>query len=170
MDFLRNIKKPAIENGLEVFSLTENNLSITGGNCFFYKRENLAAVGGYSQDILVVRNLVRKRINKLLVLPNATKHFAERSLWSLVKKKFFWGSAYFRKNDERFSYLPATAKEAFSFLTNLTFNLLIVPNLIYSLIIYSKTKDSIAFLYLPIAFLNTIAYGFNFLKNKLHIS
>ena len=94
------------------------------------------------------------------------KHYAEKSLFSLVKKKFLWGEKYCQQKIsevKQFEYLPKTKKENITFKKNLIFNLLILPNIIYSFKLYKKSKDFVSFLFPGFAFLNTLAYGSNFL-------
>ncbi len=160
IDFLKNIRKPGKKIILE-----ENNLSITGGNCFFYNKKNLELIGGYSQDIFVVDKLVKKGFNELVIIENSTKHYAESSIFNLIKKKFYWGKTY-HNSGERFDYLPKTKKESFMFFKNLFFCLTIFPNLYYSIKIHDKSKDKISFLFPLIAFLNTIAYAITYLSRK----
>jgi hypothetical protein len=121
-------------------------------------------IGGYSRDVLVVKGLIKNSKNKLIVVKDATKHYAEKNLFNLAKKKFMWGRKYFVRKDEGFDYLPKTGREVLSFSTNFIFNLLIVPNFVYSLIIYSKSKDFVSFLFPVMAFLNTFVYGLNFIR------
>lgn len=159
IDFLRNFK--------DTFTLSLNNMPLTGGNCFFYSRKALEEVGGYDQDVLVIKRMIEKSRNKLLVVENATKHYAEKDFFALIKKKFFWGTKYYQKDTERFDYLPRTTKEKISFARNLIFNLLILPNFLYSFRIYFKSKDSVIFLFPFIAFLNTLGYGFSYITSYI---
>ena len=173
IDFIRNVKNPEIRkiNGFEVeiFSVSENNMPITGGNCFFYLKKELDNAGSYEQDILSVRNLVRSGKDKIFVFRNATKHYAEKNLFLLAKKKFAWGRDFAeRKDRERFDYLPRTTKERRAFMLNLFFNFLIIPNFFYSRIIFSKSNDPISFLMPFLAFINSFAYGLNFIKEKIN--
>jgi glycosyltransferase involved in cell wall biosynthesis len=158
VDFLRNFQS--------VSTLSTDNMSLTGGNCFFYSRKALEEVGGYDQDVLVIKRLIKSSRNKLGIIPDATKHYAEKDFASLIKKKFFWGSKYYQKDTEKFDYFPKTKKEKISFVKNLTFNMLVLPNFIYSFKIYSKSKDPVIFLFPLIAFLNTVGYGLNHFINR----
>ncbi|MEK6889312.1 MAG: glycosyltransferase family 2 protein [Nanoarchaeota archaeon] len=165
LDFIINLNRKRKE--FEFIELDTDNMLLTGGNCFFYRKEDLDKIGGYTQDVLCIKKLIKNGKNKVAVIRNATKHYAEKNLPSLIKKKFFWGSKFsIRKNQERFNYFPSTKKERKAFLKNLAFNLLILPNLIHSFKLYSNSKDPVSFLFPIIAFLNTNAYAFGFLREK----
>ena len=166
IDFLRHIRRFENKDGCEVFKMNINNMPLTGGNCFFYIKKDLKNIGGYDQDVLVIQNLIKKGKNKLIIIKNATKHYTEKNMVRLIKKKFMWGRKYFIKKEEAFNYLPKTKKERRAFIKNLFFCLLIIPNFIYSMRLYAKTKDAIAFLFPITAFFNTIAYGTTYLFHK----
>ncbi len=171
LDFLRHIKKPMEEKvgekTYEIFPMSLDNMSLTGGNCFFYKKKDIESIGGFDQDVLVVKKLLKFGKRNIAVVKDATKHYAEESLFRLAKKKFFWGKSFSeRKQEEKFDYLPKTTKENISFVKNILFNLLLLPNLFYSVKIYNKSGDLISFAFPLMAFLNTIAYGVNFAKMK----
>jgi glycosyltransferase involved in cell wall biosynthesis len=163
LDFLKNLE--GVPQKYAEFKMKEENMMLTGGNCFFYRKKDLKDIGGYSQDVLVVKKLISK-YQKVGMINDATKHYAEKNMFALIKKKFKWGRAYFDKNQERFNYLPTTNKERFSFIKNLLFNLTIIPNFYYSMIIYLNKKDIVSFLFPFISFVNTFAYGFNFVFNR----
>tara|TARA_Y100000310_G_C20681611_1_gene816299 strand:+ start:344 stop:1330 length:987 start_codon:yes stop_codon:yes gene_type:complete len=172
LDFLRNLvnpKKEKINDSIvEIFSMRLDNLLLTGGNCFFYLKKDLDKIGGYEQDVLSVRKIVKTGKNNLFVLRNITKHYAEENFFRLVWKKFSWAENFsYRKNSERFDYLPKTNTERKEFIKNLFFNILLFPNLIYSISIYIKSKDSVSFVMPFFAFANTFAYGLNFIKEKI---
>lgn len=171
IEFLRNIynfKKIKINSEeMEKIILTTDNLAITGGNCFFYNKKNLDSIGGYSQDILVINELVKNKKNELIILNNSTKHYAETSFFNLIKKKFKWGKSFSSdKNLKKFNYLPKTKNERKAFIKNLFFCFLIFPNFIYSLRLYKKSKDFVAFLFPILAFFNAIAYAITYLFHK----
>lgn len=158
VDFLRNFFSE------EEMLLTLNNMTLTGGNCFFYLKKDVEKIGGYESDILTVRSMIKDRKERLFIINDATKHYAEKGLWRLIRKKFIWAKNYARKDGKRFNYLPGTAKESFSFMKNLVFCLLIIPNFYYSIRIFLSKGDFVAFLFPFIAFLNTIAYAIGFVK------
>lgn len=159
IDFLRNILRKKSGN---VIHLSSDNMPLTGGNCFFYLKQDLVSVGGYEQDVLAVKKLIQKGKNNLVVIPNATKHFAETSLFALAKKKFLWGRKFSKGRGEKFDYLPRTSLERKKFLKNFLFNMLILPNFFYAWKLYKKSHDNISFFFPIMAFTNTLAYGINF--------
>ncbi len=159
VDFLRNWRRPPPAGALETMDLAEDNLPLTGGNCFFYPRRHLEAVGGYSQDVRVVRDLVRAGKNRLIILPAATKHYAARSLGRLARKKAHWGRVYFQRADERFDYWPRTRREALAFAANLAACLLLLPNFYPALVLWRRFRDPVALAFPFLAWLNTLAYA-----------
>jgi glycosyltransferase involved in cell wall biosynthesis len=175
VDFLRWTRNLACScaeppRGHEPFELSTDNLPLTGGNCFFYRKSDVLEAGGYDQDVLLVRRLVSGGRSRLAMVPDATKHYAERGLTRLVSKKFFWAKTFFTAGTERFDYLPRTALERRAFARNLIFNLLIVPNLLTIRPHLRRTGDPVCWLFPPIAFLTTIAYGLHFLAGKIRRS
>ena len=171
IDFLRNIQdfkkiKIGSEN-VEKVILTTDNLKITGGNCFFYNKKSLDSIEGYTQDILVLDKFVKNKKNELIIIKDSTKHYAENSFFNLTNKKLKWGKNFKSdKNIKKFNYLPKTKREFFAFTKNLIFCLTVIPNFIYSIKLYKKTKDFIAFLFPIMAFFNTLAYLFTYLFHK----
>lgn len=165
LDFLINIYND--DRDYTKFKMKRENMPLTGGNCFFYRREDLKKIGGYSQDVLVIKKLLVSN-SHVGIIDSATKHYAEKSIISLIKKKFKWGKNYFEAKSDLFSYLPENRSEYFYFTKNLLFNLLILPNFYYSLKIYIRKRDPVSFLFPFVAFMNTIAYGLNFLKSKVN--
>lgn len=162
LDFIKNLKSEW--GDYSEFPIKEDNMLLTGGNCFVYRSKDLRRIGGYSQDVLVLKKLLNKD-SVIGLINNSTKHYAESSIFKLVKKKFKWGEKYFN-NPKRFDYFPKTKSEYFYFMRNLFFNILIIPNLYYSFYLYRKKKDWASFLFPLIAFANTIAYGLKLLKSK----
>ena len=156
LDFLRTIwPVPAAPSE---YPMDRDNMCLTGGNCFFYRRRDLQSIGGYSQDVLVVRRLL-DTYARIGVVPDATKHYAERSLWALMRKKFMWGKAFFVADRERFNYLPETGRERRAFTKNAAFNLALLPNLYYALRLYRARRDPVAMIFPLVAFMNTLAYA-----------
>lgn len=168
IDFLRNLNS-GHNKEIGKIKLATDNMLLTGGNCFFYLRKNVKKVGGYTRDVNTIRELIKSGCNNLLIMKDATKHYTENNIINLVKKKFMWGKKYFthKKTEDSFNYLPGTQKEAIAFTKNLIFNLLIIPDIVYAIKLYTSSKDAASFLFPFIAFANTIAYGSNFLIQKL---
>jgi glycosyltransferase involved in cell wall biosynthesis len=172
LDFLRTVEARAVtrvDADFESAEMQSDNLSLTGGNCFFYTKASVTAVGGYDQDVLVVQRLVQGGKRRVVIVMDATKHYAEQSLRRLVTKKFFWARKFFSGPAvvERFNYLPRTQREFGAFSRNVGFNLLVVPNLFYALRAFRRSHDPVSFLFPVLAFLNTVAYGFNFLSHAI---
>jgi len=175
IDFLRNINDYSIDNDLEEVNIELDNIQLTGGNCFFYTKSELKKAGGYSQDVIVIKDLVKSGKTKLLIIKDSTIHYSEDSFLKLIKKKFRWGKVYFKnKKQKMFNYFPNTRLEKTTFFRTIAFNFLILPNFYYSLKLYYKSKDLVSFMFPFIAFINTFAYFlstfrsiiiFNLIKN-----
>jgi hypothetical protein len=165
VDFLRHFNSQ--DHGeYQTFKIERKNIKMTGGNCFFYLKKDVENIGGYSRDILVIRDLVNSGKSNLLIIKDATIHYAAKNLFDLIKK-LFSGSAYYKKEEtERFNYLPENSEQLSDFLRNLAFNLLVFPNLLVATKFYMKFKDPVAFTFLPIAFLDTFSKILNFLKKS----
>ena len=102
------------------------------------------------------------------MIKNATKHYAEKNIFSLILKKFKWGKTYFKPGTKRFNYFPQDKKEIFPFIKNFLFNLTIIPNFYYSIKVYANRKDFVSFLFPFVAFFNTLAYGVYFLRSRFN--
>ena len=106
-------------------------------------------------------------MNNLFVINNSTKHYAEKSLFNLIKKKFKWGKEFNQDSGrKKFDYFPKTQRERKEFYKNLFFNLTILPNFFKAFTLYRNSKQSISFLFPFIAFLNTLAYTMSYLFHK----
>ena len=112
-----------------------------------------------------MQRIIKKGKKDLLILKNATKHYAEKSLFRLLKKLAFGNRAYYeKKGGEKFEYLPKTKKERKELIKTLFFNLTIIPNFIYSIKIFSKKKDPVIFFYPFVVFIDTITHILNYTK------
>lgn len=157
VDFLKNFKNSII------FPMNIVPLPITGGNCFFYRKRDLDKIGGYTQDVFNVSNLFKSGKEELIILPNATKHYAEKNLLKLLTKKFMWSGSFFNEREEKFNYMPSNLKELSCFLKNIIFSFSFFPNLAIGAYLSIKYKDSVALLFPFFALANTIAYGQSYL-------
>jgi len=159
IDFLRNLANYSLNKDLEEVNIQLDNTQLTGGNCFFYKKTHLKKIGGYSQDVIVIKDLAKTGKNKLLIIKDATTHYSEESFLKLIKKKFKWGKVYFKeKKQKTFDYFPNTQLERITFFKTIIFNFLILPNFYYAIRLYNKSRDFVAFMFPFIAFFNTFAY------------
>lgn len=167
LDFLRRLKDKNEE--IEYYPIYKENMALVGSNCLFYSKSSLDLIGGYDRDVMVNDRLIIKKKNLVAVVNNATIHYSDKGLYKLAIKKFMWGKNYFKdnKNEGRYNYLPKTKQELRKFIRNITWNLFLFPNIYYSYKIYKNSKDGIAFIFPPMAFLNTIAYGITFIINKI---
>ncbi len=173
LDFIRHLTSPDTltikEFPFQRFTLTKEHMLLTGGNCFFYSRKDLESIGGYTQDVLVVQDLLHFNKTSVVVIPDATKHYAEKNLYTLAKKKFFWGRNYHSSTalSRQFNYFPQNSVSLKAFIKNLLFNIFIIPNFIITYRMYHFSRDPVCFFFPLLAFFNTIAYGATFLAAKI---
>ncbi len=174
VDFLRYFKKLIYKkyNSIQyrLLPFSRSHIWITGGNCFFYRKRDVEKIGGYDCDVSIVPKFVFSGKNNLILLPDATKHYAESSLNNLLLKKFKWGKTYFDKTPKpkakNFSYLSST-RDKILILMNLFACITILPYFLFSLYLYPKNRDPVILLFPIHAALTTIAYAFSAVKSKL---
>jgi glycosyltransferase involved in cell wall biosynthesis len=171
VDFLRQFKKAIKKSGYDLLPFSEKHIWITGGNCFFYRKKDIQSIGGYEQDVPTVSRLVKTGKDDLIILPGATKHYAESSLTRLVSKKFKWGKSYFnptQKKSRSHSYL-STFRDKILLTMNFLACITLVPYFLFSFYLYAKKKDPVILLFPVHAFLTTLAYALTGIKNILRI-
>lgn len=172
LDFIIRIRRQLskLDSNISPYNLFDielDNMALTGGNCFFYLKRKVEEIGGYSQDVSIVKNLLQKSNKKIAVVNNATKHYTAKNIYGLAKKSLFGKKSYYEKSIDRFNYFPTTKKERKEFLKNLCFNLLIIPNFYYSAKFCLKFGDAISFIFPFMAFIETISYSINFIRRYL---
>lgn len=160
LDYLINTEKIKFKNFKEYIMFENNfdNLTITGGNCFFYRRKDLEKIGGYIQDVDNLYKLSKIRLNKIAIPMKAfTNHRAVEGFVDFIKKKNKWGKEYSEEKRE-FSWMPRTKLERKEFLLNLISIVAIFPSIIESLKLVYNTKK-IQGLFVPILKISTfVAY------------
>jgi glycosyltransferase involved in cell wall biosynthesis len=156
---LNNIK---LEDKKDYFTYTftlMDNLC-TGGNVFLYRKSALDKIDGYTQDVDVIRDLVKNGFNKLAIPKNTfTHHITTIGFLDFLKKRWKWGVHYQTKNKQNrdYSWSPTNTKDL-EFHKNVIKNLILIPNTLISIKKYLESKDS-AWLLHPIAsFLITLEY------------
>ena len=150
----------------ERITLDPANLLLTGGNVFFYRMSDLRSIGGYTSDVVNVREIVTiSKKTELIIIPDATKHYAEKNFINLMFKKYLWARTYFNNRANKFNYYPRNPREYYLFIKNILFCALVFPNYYYALVLYLKCKDSVVFWFPLIAFVNMAVYGFNLCKD-----
>lgn len=168
VDYLRFFKKIEKRHYYQLLKFSKSNPWITGGNCFFYRRKDIVSIGGYDRDVSSVNNLVKSGKIDLIIIPDSTKHYAETSFPNLIKKKFKWGRNFFshKSKNKEFSY-TSSKKGNILLLMNTLFSLTLVPNLLISLYLLMKKRDFVVLMFPIIAFLNTIAYAYEFARFEI---
>jgi len=161
LDFLRNLPE---NKNLQIYKNKLDNMTITGGNCFIYRREDLDSIGGYTRDVFTVRDLIKVGKNEVIIIPDSTKHYAEKNLLKLIQKKFFWSKKFKNSQEDFFNYMPQTKLERREFLKNIFFNLTFFPNFIIAKKIYGASNDPISLIFPYFAFANTLAYFVAFIR------
>ena len=142
LDYLINTNKLNLKETKEysILELKKDNLIVTGGNCFFYRREFLENVGGYVQDVDNILNLIKKGYKKIAIANNAfTHHHAVKGFSDFLKKKKKWGQEYESKKRE-FSWFPQTKLERKEFILNVFKIIFIFPMFVESFKLILKTK------------------------------
>ena len=157
LDFLQRAKYPASQT---IFNLKSDNMTITGGNVFFYLKKSVEQAGGYDQDVLMVSKLLKQNKKQVHVIKNSTKHYSEKNLLKLIKKFTFGRKSYYQRGTEKFNYLPNSKLERKEFLKDI----LIIPSIIQSLKICAKEKDAIALLHPLMLLIGTISYSINYFR------
>lgn len=144
-----------------VITLDKDNILITGGNCFVYKKKYLDNVGGYTQDTENISKLIKSGYNKIGVSKKAcTHHLATKGFLDFIKKKKKWARAYKQKRKEHFSYMPKNKKERKDFILNLFFILAVLPNLFIAIRQFVKTREKAWFLHPILTFITGFIYFF----------
>lgn len=161
LDGLINIKNIGIDKGkYSIVELKKDNLMITGGNCFVYKKKFLDEVGGYVQDTENILKLVKNGYNKIGIPKNQyTHHYATKGFVDFIKKKIKWALVYNKKSGE-FSYLPKNKEEKNDFVINLLFIVFIVPNLVIATKKFIQTGEKAWFLHPILTFIAGFIYFF----------
>jgi len=160
LDFLLNFNK---ENSKDyfVYTINKDNLLITGGNCFIYKKSFLDKIGGYIQDTENVSRLVNLGYNTLAISNSATTHHSAISgFLEFLSKKKKWAGVYSPKGKEKnqFSYLPRTKKERKFLILNLFSTFLIFPNILVSFFQLIKTRKLAWILHPVLSFYTGVIY------------
>ncbi|MFH1210163.1 MAG: glycosyltransferase family 2 protein [archaeon] len=141
LDGIINLKKLGEDKGnYTVFENNINNLIITGGNCFVYRKKYLDKLGGYTQDTENILKIIKSGYNKIAIPKNAyTHHMAVKGFSDFIKKKIKWAKSY--KGKSNFSYFPKNANGRFKFILNVLFSIIILPYFIIGFIKFIKTKE-----------------------------
>ena len=170
LDGIKSLKKFGEDRGsYTLVELTKDNLLITGGNCFVYKKKYIDSIGGYVQDTENIAKLVKKGYNKLAVPKKAfTHHYAIKGFMDFIKKKRKWALAYQDNNGKReFSYYPKTRNERKALIINLFFIATIFPNIFIAVKQYYKSREKAWFLHPILSFITAFIYFFySFLRQK----
>lgn len=164
MDGLVNTKKSFFSDKSELswIKINKDNLIITGGNCFIYKKSILDKLGGYTQDTENVARLINKGFNRVAVTNNGvTHHRAIEGFMAFIKKKKKWAKTYKPKKVEgNFSYFPKNIIQRKEFLINLFYIFTIFPNIFVSIKQFLKTRESAWFLHPILSFITGFIYFF----------
>jgi len=166
LDGIINLKKIGEDiKDFTIVQLNKNNLLITGGNCFIYKKKYIDKVGGYVQDTENIVRLVERGYDEIAIPKKAsTHHYAINGFVDFVRKKIKWARTYKVKNG-KFSYLPKNNEETKYFILNLAYSMLILPNLIIAIMQFLKTREKAWFLHSIMPFITGFIYFlFSFMK------
>ncbi|MFA5173808.1 MAG: glycosyltransferase family 2 protein [Candidatus Pacearchaeota archaeon] len=173
LDGIINLKKIGEEKeDCTVVKIDKNNIIVTGGNCFIYKKSYLDEVGGYTQDTENIKRLIKKGYNKIAIPKKAyTHHWATNGFSNFLKKKKKWASVYEKKEKTEFSYMPQSKKERRDLIINLFCSFTILPNILISIKKFVETREKAWFLHPILTFLTGIIYFlFSFIGITFHLS
>lgn len=162
LDGIINLKKMNWQDKKDyyILKLEADNMLVTGGNCFFYKKQVLDLIGGYTKDTENVYRAVKKGHNKIIIPKNLfTHHLATSGFFNFIKKRSRWARTYEQEDHVYlFSWLPRTRLERREFIKNLFSCFFIIPNTTLVLKKYIKTKEKAWLLHPILAFLTGLIY------------
>ncbi|MEK6860306.1 MAG: glycosyltransferase family 2 protein [Nanoarchaeota archaeon] len=149
-----------------IIKINPNNLLITGGNCFVYKKDILDRLGGYVQDIENVMKLVNYGHDCVAISKNAsTHHSATKGFFDFIRKKNKWAGVYkkIEKRGTSFSYIPSTKIERKEMLINIFFIITVIPNIFLSMKKIIETKERAWILHPLLSFITGVIYFYYFI-------
>lgn len=167
LDGIINLRKLKKEKDYLSLDIENDNLIITGGNCFIYRKSYLDKLGGYTQDTENIARLVNSGFNRVAIPTKvSTHHLAIKGFLDFIKKKKKWAKTYsFPKEKKLFSYFPRTRQERKNFIVNLFFISLIFPNILVSFVQILKTRKKAWILHPLLSFITQFTYFiYSFLK------
>ena len=140
--------------------MTKDNLLVTGGNCFIYRKSALDEIGGYVQDTENIVSFAEKGICNIAIPKKArTHHLATTSVREFLRKKRKWG-----KNPVSVKWKwiePALFLQVF-------YNLTVIRNIYIGVRNYFRDGYEPAWCMHPLlALLTTIIYTENYLKGEI---
>lgn len=172
MDYLVSAKRVIgeVKEGYQLIEIPRNDIIITGGNCFFYKRESLNKINGYVQDVDNIFLLNKLGENKVIMLDESvTNHHAVKGFIDFIRKKRKWGAKY-SKEQREFSWFPRTKEERKSFIINFWKIAFVIPLIFEQYINSIKIREPRYILTIPMYYETMIVYleGIisNFLKSR----
>ncbi|MDD5086265.1 MAG: glycosyltransferase family 2 protein [Candidatus Nanoarchaeia archaeon] len=168
VDGIRNLKKIGEDKkDYTIITINKDNLIITGGNCFIYRKDWLDEVGGYTQDTENIARLVGSGHNKAAISKKAsTHHLAIRGFLDFVKKKKKWAKTY--EKNSGFSYSPLNKEEKHKWIVNLFFIFSVLPTLAISLRQFIKTREKAWLLHPILSWITGFIYfWYTFLRLKM---
>lgn len=149
-----------------IIKINPNNLLITGGNCFIYKKELLDKLGGYVQDTENVMKLVNSGHDCVAISKNAsTHHLATKGFFDFIKKKNKWADSYkkIKKEKADFSYIPSTKLARKKMLINIFFIITVIPNILLAMKKIIETKEKAWILHPLLSFITGFIYFYYFI-------
>lgn len=149
-----------------IIKINPDNLLITGGNCFIYKKDLLDNLGGYVQDTENIMKLVNSGYDYVAISKNAsTHHLATKGFFDFIKKKNKWAGSYkkIKKRGAGFSYIPSTKIARKEILINIFFIITIIPNIFLSIKKVIETKEKSWILHPLLSFITGFIYFYHFI-------
>ncbi len=161
-----NLKRIGEDKGdYIIIKISPDNILITGGNCFIYKKDILDGLGGYIQDTENVMKLVNSGYDYVAVSKNAfTRHSATKGFSDFIKKKNKWAKSYIKKRGAAgFSYIPSTKITRKELLINVFSIITLIPNLFLSIKRIIETKEKAWILHPLLSFITGFIYLYYFI-------
>jgi glycosyltransferase involved in cell wall biosynthesis len=171
LDYLSRVDKLKYEKkeGYKIINIPEEEIIVTGGNCFFYRRTDLKRIGGYIQDIDNIYYLNKLRKNKIILLDEpTTNHRAVGGFLEFLKKKKKWGKSYSNENRE-FSWMPKTREEKKNFIINFWKMFFIIPLILEKYLFALKYHEPRHLFTIPLYYSSLAIYSISAMENFLKL-
>lgn len=167
LDGIINLRKIGMEKGrYTLVKIRKENIMITGGNCFIYRKKYLDALGGYTKDTENISRLVNDGKNILAFSNKAsTHHLAVTGFLDFLRRKKRWAESYNTGKSE-FSYL-STRLERKEFIVNLFYIFAILPNILVAARQIARTGEKAWIMHPLLSFITAFIYAFYTIKNKM---
>ena len=128
LDFLIHTKRLNIQKKRDysIVTIKKERPIITGGNCFFYRRNILKQIGGYSTDVETIKKLLDKGDAFFAIPKRYTHHQAIKGFFNFIAKKHYWAKNY-RGGKTDHDYLETNSEKIGMIKNSILISTLIYP-------------------------------------------